>query len=159
MPACADPSLPLAPPPTPLPPSLRADLAYRRARGDSWEELGTAFRYDPDALRRAVHADPAFAAEQEAATAEAVWEAEAAAMHRLRRLTASEDPKVALRAAVALTRCVAVRHRVDAQRAKAAAKRVAVAKVEAPPESPRARPNEPARRAEENRPPRQVVMG
>ena len=51
-------------PPCPLPPDLRSDIAYRRARGEGWDSLGVVFRYSCDALRRACENDPGFAEAQ-----------------------------------------------------------------------------------------------
>ena len=129
---------PLSAPPVPLPPDLRADVAYRRARGASWEEIAAAFRFDPDALRRAAHRDPEFGADFEAAWDEAVREAEAVAVRRLRRLMESEDPKVALRAAEALVLCVRSRRRAAAK--PAAPRASAAVEVKARPTVDRAAP-------------------
>lgn len=111
MSACPAPSVPLPAPPLPLPPELRSDVADRRARGAAWEEVGAALRFDPDALRRACTADPAFGADFEAAWDGVMREAEAVAVRRLRRLAESDDPKVALRAAEALMRCARAHRR------------------------------------------------
>ena len=73
-----------AEPPCPLPPDLRSDVAYRRAHSGSWDAVGTALRYHPDALRRACENDPDFAAAQERAWAEAAWEGQADGLRRLR---------------------------------------------------------------------------
>lgn len=148
MSACA----PMSPLPSPLPPALRADVAYRRAQGASWETIGAEFHHDPAALRRAAHADPLFEAEFEAAWEEVVREAEAVAIRRLGRLAESDDPKVALRAAEMLARHAAQRRRERAKRAR-----------NARPEAPRAQDaysRTPDRAAPtETRTPRPVVMG
>jgi len=104
-------SAPLPAPPSPLPPDRRADIAYRRARGASWEAIGAAFRYDPDALRRLLADDAAFALSLEAAEAAAVRETELKALQRLNRLTDSDDERIAVRAAAVLVRYARERRR------------------------------------------------
>jgi hypothetical protein len=115
MTACAQVPVPIS-----LTPEVRADVAYRRARGDSWEAVGAALQLDADALRRAADADPLFVAAYERAWAEAAREAEreaeAAALRRLQKLTASENEEVALRASVVLVRYALECRRADARR-------------------------------------------
>jgi hypothetical protein len=100
-------------PPCPLPPELRSDVAHRRAHGHSWDAVGCALRYHPDALRRACESDPDFAAAQERAWAEATWEAEAEGMRRLRALADGCDDEVALKAAEVLVKYARERRRDD----------------------------------------------
>lgn len=91
-------------PPLPLSAELRTDVARRRADGRSWEAIGAALRFDPDALCRACAADPAFVAAQAEAEEASEHEAERKALRRLKRLTDSENERVALRASEVLVR-------------------------------------------------------
>lgn len=102
---------PLASPPPALTPELRARIARRRADGRSWEAVGAALKCDPSALRWACASDSAFAAALQEAEAEAEREAELRAVWRLKRLTASDDERVAVRAAGLLVRYVRERRR------------------------------------------------
>jgi hypothetical protein len=115
MTACAPVSVPV-----PLSAELRSDVAYRRARGASWDAVAAAAGCDPDTLRRAATADPLFAAAYEREWADAVREAEADALRRLQKLTASEDEQVALRASVVVVRYAVAYRRADDRRAPAA---------------------------------------
>ncbi len=119
-------------PPLPLAPGLRADVAHRRADGHSWEVVGSALGFDPDGLRRACAADPAFAAALDEAVAEAGREAELGALARLKRLTASEDERVALRASQ-----VIMKYAHERRRERAAAARSPADEGPKPVESPR----------------------
>ena len=116
MTAPAQPLAPLPGPPLPLSSEVSSSAAYRRASGESWEQVGAALRFDPDALRRAAEADPLFAARFEQAWAEEVRAAEAAALRRLRKLTDSEDERVALRASEVLVRYAVEGRRAEAKR-------------------------------------------
>ncbi len=100
-------------PPCPLTPELRSDLAYRRAQGETWHSLGVVFRYHSDALRRAAENDPEFAAAQERAWEEAIWEGQADGMRRLRFLANASDDDKALRAAEILVKYAAEQRRND----------------------------------------------
>src|ERR1700712_3936838 len=102
-----------AEPPCPLTPELRSDIAFRRAQGHAWLALGVSLHYDCDALRRATENDPDFAAAQEKAWAEATWEGEAEAMHRLRGLVNSSDDAQAMQASEVLVRYARERRRDD----------------------------------------------
>jgi hypothetical protein len=132
-------------PPLPLSAELRADVAYRRARGASWDAVGAKLRFDADALRRAATADPLFAAALEAEWAEAVREAEAEALRRLQKLTASESEEVALRASVVVVRYATERRRTDARRTPPAPR--------TPPAEPKPAPVAPAVRDRSGRTP------
>jgi hypothetical protein len=157
MTACAPTSPPQ--PPLPLSPELRSDLAARRAGGESWDAIGAALRFDPAALRRAAAADPLFAAEYDAAWAGAMQEAEATALRALRKLTASDNEKVALRAAEAVVVCVGRYRQAEVRRERAAGRAV---ETKTRPDAPRAVPRasaEPVRPASAPAAPRAVPMG
>jgi hypothetical protein len=143
MPALTPTSLPA--PPLPLSAELRAEVAYRRARGASWDAVGAALQLDADALRRAATTDPLFAAALEREWADAVREGEADALRRLRKLTESEDEQVALRAATVLVR-YAMEGRRDEGRRKPAPPRT-------PPAAPKAAPTAPGVRDRSGRTP------
>jgi hypothetical protein len=101
-------------PPCPLPPDLRSDIAYRRARGEGWDSLGVVFHYSCDALRRACENDPDFAAAQERAWAAVTWEGEADGMRRLRTLANhSDDDAKAMKASEILVKYARERRRDD----------------------------------------------
>lgn len=119
-------------PSNPLTPDdLRAEVAYLRAEGRSWDEVAKSVGRDAAELRRATRRDPHFAAELEHARSEAEQDAEAALLARLRRLVASDDPEQAVRAVNLLTRHLAGKRRdetrraVERSRAKARAARAA----------------------------------
>jgi hypothetical protein len=130
---------------TSLSPEVRAEVAYRRARGASWDTVGAAVQLDADTLRRSVAADPLFAAALEAERAEVAREAEADALRRLRKLTESENEEVALRASVVL-----VRYAMECRRADARHK---PAPPRTPPAEPKAAPNAPPVRDRSGRTP------
>lgn len=88
-----------------------ADAAHLRAWGHDWESVGAAVRCEWLALRRAAGADPGFAAALAREDAAATREGEAKALRRLRALTESDDPKVALRASEVLVRYARERRR------------------------------------------------
>jgi len=88
-----------------------ADAAHLRAWGHDWESVGAVLRCEWLPLRRAAEADAGFAAALEREGAAATHEGEAKALRRLRALTDSDDPKVALRASVVLVRYARERRR------------------------------------------------
>ena len=127
-------------PPLPLAPNLRADIARHRAEGRSWGAVGAALKFDPGALRRACEADPTFPAALDAAVEEAEREAELRALARLKRLTASDDERVALKASE-----VIVKYALQQRRERAEPNAVPAPKADprppvAVPKAPAARP-------------------
>jgi len=92
-------------------PEFRSDLAYRRAQGWSWKELGGTLSCDPDALRRATENDPQFAEAQERAWAAVTWEGQADGMRRLRHVATGGEGASATQAAEVLVRYAQERRR------------------------------------------------
>jgi hypothetical protein len=101
-PSFTDPSCPLSP-------ELRSDLAYRRARGRTWDDLGQALGCNPDALRRAAENDPEFAAAAKRARKDAWHEGQADGLRRLRAQANGSDEDQALRASKILVQYAAER--------------------------------------------------
>lgn len=92
---------------------LRAEVAYLRAHGQSWEEVAAAFGWNAAKLRWATRCDPNFEAELTHARLEAEKDAEAALLAKLHELVGDEDCDRAIRAAALLTRHIISKRREE----------------------------------------------
>src|SRR5436305_14970214 len=82
----------------PIDEDVLADVAERRARGQSWEAAAEAIGRDAAELRRALRNNPAYDAAYAAAERERDQGADAEGKHRPRLLLRDEKPDVARRA-------------------------------------------------------------
>ncbi len=92
-----------------LPAALVAEVADRRARGQSWSAIATALAWDEAALRTAVRHDPCYEAAMAAARREVEQEAEAELIHTLRQHL--HNAETALPAATLLAKYLSDRRR------------------------------------------------
>lgn len=92
-----------------LPAALVAEVADRRARGQSWSAIAAALAWDEVALRAAVRHDPRYAAAMAAARREVEQEAEAELIHTLRQHL--HNAETALPAATLLAKYLSDRRR------------------------------------------------
>ena len=88
----------------PLPEDVRAEVAYLRARGTSWEDTAQAVGGSAVNLRGAVRHDPNFPAALALARKEVEQEAEAASLQMLRAQLNDADSTIARKAAERITK-------------------------------------------------------
>jgi hypothetical protein len=100
-------------PAVPMTAKFRSDIAWRLAQGWTWKELAETLSCDADDLRFATETDPEFAEAQERAWTRVIFDGEADAMLRLRKLADSGDSERALHASEVLVKYAAERRDND----------------------------------------------